>query len=716
MIPGSAYDVVNQVPMTKFDGVGGSKLYFINTMAEWRAFYELLMARKLVACDTETSGFEYYNNDHIVGMSFGWNDTHFYIPVRHVDSELGGAQPPQLSMEDLKDDLVSFFSQKDVFTLWHNCKFDALFYRREGIEILTPCHDTMILWQLFDENAPAALKVIASGWRDELGVKHAGLVGPEANEKEAELSQWRFRESKARRDIFKKLVMDRADELQTSIEHQDKKRAELKRWIIENELYDHPYRNASKEDVHYGYVPADLMTEYAATDTFLTHKVYEHVMKNMAMDQKLQNVYINELKLTKALIEAEWQGAKVDRTYLYQLGQELDKELEDQERKIKEQLGDINLNSTMQLAQAFLDAGVKLTKKTPAGQYALDKKILEELSKEYDVAAQVLDLRKNSKIRGTYVTGILEKLTDDDILHCSFNQNVSTGRMSSRSPNLQNLPGKDDRIRKAFVCKGSDYVYILADYSQVEVRLTAHYSRDPLLLDAYKKGQDIHTRTMCEMFGFNYEEVNAVIKADDPSHPMFKEWKILRTAAKIVNFGIIYGVSAMSLSEQVPRPEQYKNLSHEDWILICDSFIDSYFQKYKGVKRFINQMGREIRKKGIVYNHFGRPRRLPHALLQDRTQFWRVRRAQRQGVNFLIQGTCADIFKIAVVRVHELLKGTKSYMVNFVHDEIQIYLHKDEFHLLNDIKKAMEDFNFAVPIVADVAWTTTNWADKRELG
>lgn len=716
MIPGSKYDVVNKVPMTTFNGVGGSKLFFINTMAEWKAFYELLMARKLVACDTETSGFDYFLDKRICGMSFGWSDMHFYIPVRHLDSELGGVQPPQLDMEDLKPDLQAFFAQKDVFTLWHNWKFDAHFYRMDGIEILTPFHDTRILWQLYDENAPGALKVIASGWRDDMGVAHPGLVGPEAAAKERELSDWRAKEAKTRRDKYRKLVMDRADELKTAIEHQDKSRTQLKQWIADNELQNHPYKHASKEDVHYGYVPADLMTEYAATDTFLTYTVYDYVMKNLVINEPLRDLYLNEIKLSRALMEAEHTGVKIDRPYMEQLGTDLDKEIVETEGKIQEVLGDVNLGSTVQLADALIAQGIELTQKTKAGRYAVDKKVLNKLKDEHEVVKSILDLRALSKIRGTYVTGILGKLTDDDILHCSFNQNVSTGRMSSSDPNLQNIPGRNDSIRRAFIPNHEDYVYVFADYSQVEVRLTAHYSQDELLLDAYAKGQDVHTRTMCEMFGQDYDHANAVIKSDDKSHPDFKKLKDLRNIAKRINFGIIYGVGAPGLSEQIPRPPQYVEFTQKQWIAVCDDYIKQYLNKYRGVQKFINRSGREIKKKGIIYNHFGRPRRLPHALIKDREKYWMVGRAQRQGTNFLIQGTAADVFKIAVVRVYDILKGTRSFMVNFVHDEIQAYIHKDELHLLNQMKAAMEDFDFIVPLVADFAWSKKNWAEKRELG
>lgn len=718
MLLEAPYEVVNKVPMTCYKGPKDSKLCLVHTEQEWDAFFDLLMKKNLVACDTETNGFKYYAGHKIVGMSFGWDDWHFYIPVRHEDSCLESRQPLQLSMDTIKEDLIKFFSRKDVFTIWHHSCFDRHFYRADGIDIKTPFHDTIFLWKFYDENAPASLKTIASGWTDDMGRRRKGLIGPEANEKEKELTDWRLREARARKSLFKNLVKEKSEELFTKLEHQDKTKTELKKYIVDNEIVVPPIPGFLKEDVHYGFVPIPLMVEYACVDTYLTYALYKFLMKNLVITPALNNLYINELKLSMALFDAEEAGSKIDRDYLVQLGQDLHIEASQLEKDIKYELGDINLNSNNQLSQALVNKGINLTKKTATGALSVDNGVLSKLASKHEVVDKFVKLRKITKLNSTYVEGILNKLTNDNILHCSFNQNVSTGRMSSHSPNLQNIPGKDDRIKEAFIIPNNDYIYVFADYSQVEVRLTAHYSRDPLLLDSYHNKQDVHTRTMCEMFNFNYDEVHRVISSEDTSHPEYAKWNLLRRTAKIINFGIIYGVSAEGLSKQIPRPEQYKDLEEHEWVDICRAYIDQYFRKYIGVKRFINQSNRTIRKKCYLENYFGRPRHLPHAkadiLVGDKYR-WMISRAKRQGTNYLIQGTAADVFKIAVVRVHELFKGKKSYMVNFVHDEIQSYIHKDEFYLLKDMKKVMEDFDFIVPLVADFGYSTTNWADKKKI-
>lgn len=315
--------------------------------------------------------------------------------------------------------------------------------------------------------------------------------------------------------------------------------------------------------------------------------------------------------------------------------------------------------------------------------------------------------------------------------HNNFVANEVCVHNSSYDPNCQNIPGRTKNgklIRKAFGVPNDEFVYLLIDYSQIEVRLTAHYSQDPLFLDAYAKGQDIHTRTMCEMWNYSYDEVQPVIEHELEDHPMYGEWKLLRNIAKRINFGIIYGVGPEGLSKQVPRPQEFiwtpdcgktKKEMNEAWVAQCKQYIEQYLYKYIGVKRFINRGARNVFRTGKAVNGFGRVRNLPWvnaaALLGDDFR-WMAGRAARQGVNFEIQGEAADLFKIAVVRVHNLLKGKKSKIVSFVHDEVQIYLHKSEIYLLSDLKHAMEDFpQYSVPIEASFEFSDVSWGDKHKI-
>jgi DNA polymerase-1 len=619
-------------------------------------------------------------------------------------------------MDKIRPDLQRFFDQKEIFTIWHNAKFDMHFFNVDDISINTPFHDTTFLWHLHDENAPAALKTISSGWTDTMRQRHKGLFGPEAAKMEKEVSDWRAAEAKARRDNFRDIVMARADVLKTAIEHQDKKRAPLKRWIIENELADHIDNGVGKEDIHYGYVPIETMAEYAAMDTFLTYALYDYLMNTLNMTPELMKVYINEIKLCKMLVETEEHGALIDKPYLKDLEIELAKECEDARKKVHAQLGPINLGSGVQLAEALESQGVVLTKKTPAGRFSTDKKVLESLKEDYPIVSDILYLRGSEKIMNTYAIGIQDKLVEDNYLHMNFNQNVTTGRMSCREPNVQNIPRNDTRIRKAFIVP-SDYYFVFADYSQVEVRLTAHFSEDPIMLDAYSKDQDIHTRTACEMFDLDYAETIAVLKDED--HEYYKRFKVHRDVAKTINFGIIYGVGAQGLSGQIDRPLRYKNAPDSEWVKACQGFIDQYFAKYRGVKRFVSRCSRIAAKHAEIPNSFGRIRHLPHVhakKIMGEEGKWMAGRAMRQAPNFVVQSTAADVFKFAAVRVHEeVFKNTNSKVVNLVHDEIQSYIHKEELHLLNMKRDVMEDFDFLVPLKVEFAYSTTSWAEKKGL-
>lgn len=718
------FTLIRGVPFESWVGAGGAHLFLVNTKDQWDVFRDLAMAEKLVACDTETTGFNWFSGHRIVGMSFGWSDTHFYVPVRHEASLQEGPQLPQLRMEDLHADLVKFFADPERTTVWWNYKFDAHFYARENIFVKNKVHDGRILWQLFDENAPGALKTVSVGWNDLMGQWHDGLVGPDAAGKEAEVLAWRTQESRKRRAAFRNLVMAEADIQCKNLAYQHMTRNALKAHLATTTLADHLYAKSGKEEIHYGYVPIRLMAEYAALDTYLTYRAYTFCVNNIKWNKQLVALYKNEAQLLHALFDAEEHGVRISRKTLEHAQVDLAKQIVEITAEIKKTLGDVNLSSVPQMTSALTDLGVVLTKYTDATAempneedrtFALDKKVLSKLRGKYEVIESILKLREMAKLKGTYVDGILEKLSPDNVLHCSFNQNVSTGRMSASSPNLMNIPVRDKTIRKSFIPWDEDYTYLFADYSQIEVRLTAHLSQDPLLLDAYAKGQDVHTRTFCEMFGHEYDTVIGILA--DEQHPQYQEFSLLRTVAKRINFGIIYGVGAPALSEQIARPVHLKDASDKEWVDACQAFIDQYMAKYVGVKRFINRVGRVVRSEGQVTNELGRVRHLPHInatrIMKDKGKYWMEARAQRQGVNAQVQSLAADIFKIAAVRIYSILQGTKSKLVNFVHDEVQIYLHKDDFHLIPSIKSAMEDWNFTIPIIADFSTSSVSWGDKK---
>ena len=752
MLANHPYDVVNKVPMSKWDTVNGSTVYLVHTKHEFLAFFELLMTKKRVFCDTETTGFNMFVNDRIVGSSFGWGSTHFYIPCRHVDSVTGGRQPDQLDMDWLRPYYQEFFAQEEIEVVGQNWKFDEKFYYVDGIIVKCKRHDTRILWHLFNENAPGALKVIASGWRDDLGRWNQGIVDSSANLNEKEISAWRTDESKARKKELSKAVMAAATEMKCEPRFQGWKRNDIKKYLKEEYFKDHIYAKSAKDDIHYGFIPIQLLAPYAGVDTYLTECVFDYVMENMEWNDKLRALYANEMELSKVIMDAEIAGIRMDREYLGKMSLDYGAKIAKLHEIIQETLvpyrvvhvgqvaidGEIfescdfrvetpeeqqarwiNLASADQLSASLVAYGVDLTlrsKKTD--KLLLDKKILVKAARKHKIVDSILELRKIDKIKSTYFDSILEKLQADNILHASFNQNVSTGRMSSFDPNLQNIV-RGEAVRNAFIALNDDYIYVLADYSQVEVRLTAHFSGDPILVDAYRNKQDVHCRTSGQMFGVPYEEMIAAKESKDKHDSRVIELNDYRNVGKVLNFAIVYGVSPQGLSEQIPRPVQYKTLSDEQWVYKCEDFMKTYFRTHLGVKRFINKYSRLVADQGYIENYFGRIRHLPHAkattITGDNSLFWIEQKAKRQGVNFLVQGTAGDVFKIAVVRVANILKGSKSFIISFVHDEIQMYIHKQDIHLLNPIKKAMEDFNFRVPLTVEMDYSLTSWGAKKAI-
>jgi DNA polymerase I-like protein with 3'-5' exonuclease and polymerase domains len=289
---------------------------------------------------------------------------------------------------------------------------------------------------------------------------------------------------------------------------------------------------------------------------------------------------------------------------------------------------------------------------------------------------------------------------------------------NSNKPNIQNIPGRDRTIRRAFVTPSDEYVFVFIDYSQVELRLTAHYSQDPSLIACYPfegDGVDVHTLTTSEVVMDLPYDVVIEMKGDKDGHEDANPVcgcnacmvKFFRGIAKRVNFGIIYGAGAGAIQRQVTSPERPVSLNE------CKMYIDKYFAKYLNVKRWIAATSKYVKANGQVQNAFGRYRRFPNF---NKLEYWQQGRCERQAVNFLIQGTAADLFKEAIVRVREILIGKKTKIVNFVHDEMQFYWHKSELGLLKEVKQVMEDFDFDVPIVAEVAYSKTDWASKKELG
>ena len=452
-----------------------------------------------------------------------------------------------------------------------------------------------------------------------------------------------------------------------------------------NLTYKEMTGTGSKE-IGFDEVEVDRATEYAAEDSDMTWRLKGKLQPQLK-DSTLKLYKEIELPLLEVLAEIELNGVYVDRKHLKELSSKIDKQLLHLEKDIYVLADEeFNINSPKQLSVILFEKlKLPVVKKTKTG-YSTDVSVLEQLAVEHKLPEQVLSYRQLAKLKSTYVDALPgEIFKNTGRVHTSFNQTVAaTGRLSSSNPNLQNIPIRSDmgkEIRKAFTAEG-DNMLLSADYSQIELRILAHLSKDKALKNAFDKGEDVHARTAADIFGSSLEQV------DENSRRM----------AKAVNFGIIYGLSAFGLSRQL-------NISRKD----AQDFIDQYFSLYSNVKDFMDNTIAEARECGYTLTMFNRRRYLPD-LKSDNRQ---VREsAERIAINSPIQGSAADLIKVAMIRLSRNLKKIKlnSKMILQVHDELLFECpvqEKKEIESL--VRKEMEGAcTLSVPLVVDIGWGK-NW-------
>lgn len=399
-----------------------------------------------------------------------------------------------------------------------------------------------------------------------------------------------------------------------------------------------------------------------------------------------------ELPLVEVLAAMEQNGVYVNRAHLAEKTEEVAGRLQTIEAAIYEMAGhDFNLNSPKQLGVVlFEELGLPVRKKTKTG-YSTNAEVLESLRLEHPIVEQILAYRLWSKLKSTYLDGIAGLIrTDTGRVHTSFNQTVTaTGRLSSSDPNLQNIPVRTEegRMIRALFEPGEGYDYLLsADYSQIELRLLAHMSGDENFIDAFQRGQDIHARTAAEVFGIPLEEVT-------PD---------LRRHAKAVNFGIVYGISDFGLARNL-------HISRKE----AGDYISRYFERYPGVRAFMDKVVAEAHETGYVTTMFGRRRELP--AIKSRNFNQRML-AERMAMNTPIQGTAADVIKLAMIAAFRKLReaGLKSRILLQVHDELVLEVKESELETVQAIlHEAMEHVvSLSVPLSIDVHWGR-NWAEAK---
>jgi DNA polymerase I len=439
-------------------------------------------------------------------------------------------------------------------------------------------------------------------------------------------------------------------------------------------------------------VPLDKLKDYASEDTDVTFQlkqVFDPILKERELEDIFEKI---ELPLVPVLADMERTGVKVDKDFLYAYSKELEGYIGETEKNIYEQAGvKFNIASPKQLGEVLFDK-LKLMekpKKTKTGQYQTNEEVLQKLANTHEIVNKILDYRELQKLKSTYVDTLPELvLKSTDRIHTSFNQAVAaTGRLSSNNPNLQNIPIRTEKgrhIRKAFVASSENHVLLSADYSQIELRVIASVSEDKNMMEAFIQNLDIHTSTASKVFGVPYEEVT----------------REMRGKAKMVNFGIIYGISVFGLSERlsIPRSE-------------AKEIIEEYFDKFPGIKQYMDDSIAFAQKEGYVKTLMGRRRYV--ADINSRNQTVRGF-AERNAINAPIQGSAADMIKLAMIRVHNELKKQKleSKMILQVHDELLLDVPKHEIEqvkalVIDEMTQAMP---LKVPIIVE-AGTGNNWLE-----
>lgn len=568
----------------------------------------------LVVIDTETTSLN-ARRAELVGLSLCTNlESAYYIPVGHIDDK-GEKVVGQLDKNYVIAELSQYLQSEELLKVGHNLKYDYTVLREDGgLELKGPLGDTLIAAYL-TESGGRSLKL------DDLCQERGLRLTP-----------------------FSEVV------------------------------------DGDKRENSFAYVPIDKAVDYSCEDVYGTLVLWQELVEKLESLGVASLFWDVEMKVLTLLAKMEITGICIDPQVLDALSIEFHEKLALLEKEIYEHAGhEFNINSTRQLGTVlFEEQGLPHGRKTKTG-FSTDVKVLEKLAPKHALPNVVLQYRTLAKLLSTYVDklGLLQDPVSKRI-HTSFNQAVAaTGRLSSSDPNLQNIPIRTEegsRIRGAFVPEDGQ-LFLSADYSQIDLRVLAHYSQDEALIEAFRSGGDVHARTAAEIFS-----VSTMLVTPE-----------MRRVAKSINFGIVYGMSSFGLSNQL-------EISRKD----AQRFIDKYFGLYSGVQRFMEDIVMTAREDGFVTTLLGRRRTVAdiHAKNRNQRDF-----AERMAINTPIQGTAADIIKLAMIHCDDALKakGLHAKMLLQIHDELVFELPKDELEETQKVvKKAMEGaFELDVPLVVN---------------
>lgn len=586
----------------------------ITTESQLQELCRQLAKAPFLVLDTETTALDPLVAE-LVGISLCTTaEEAYYLPIGHRDENkkpLAG----QLPLILVKENLAPLFSNPHLPKLGHNLKFDLAILENQGLHLAPPLWDTMIASYLIDPSR--------------------------------------------RSQKLDDLCLEMLDKRLTSFSE---------------------VTNGDKRPDSFAYVAPEAAKDYSCEDVigaFLLWQQFRPQLEEFGLWTLFSDL---EMELVPILARMEQTGIMVDQAQLHILSEDFGQQLAGIEKTIYTLAGEtFNINSTRQLGEIlFAKLGLPQGRKTKTG-YSTDVKVLESLARQHDLPAAILAHRTLSKLKNTYVDKLPELIhPKTGRIHTSFNQAVTaTGRLSSSNPNLQNIPirtPEGQKIRAAFVAAPGQ-LFLSADYSQIDLRVMAHYSQDPALLAAFRAGQDIHSQTAAEIFRVN---------------PAFISPE-MRRVAKTINFGIVYGMSAFGLAAQL-------NLSRKE----AATFIERYFSHYAGVKRFMEEIVEKARQDGFVTTLLNRRRLLPDITSVNKTsrEF-----AERTAINTPIQGTAADIIKLATIAATRRLSEQKfgAKLLLQIHDELVFEVPAQEIEATGAVvKEAMEGvLRLDVPLVVN---------------
>ena len=590
----------------------------ILTEAQLRAWVARLEAADLAAVDTETTGLDPMRA-RIVGISFALEPyAGAYLPLAHAGPDAQGQMPFEAAIAILRPWLESPAHAK----VGQNLKYDAHIFANHGITLAGIAHDTLLQSYVIESHKSHDM--------DSLAMRHLG---------------------------------------RTTIKYEE-------------------VAGKGAGQIGFEQVAIDKATAYSAEDSEVTLQLHQTLWPQVAADPKLKFIYELEMPVSRVLMQMERTGVLIDAALLEKQGNELGATMISLERKAFDLAGQpFNLGSPKQIGEIFFERmKLPVIKKTPSGAPSTDEEVLQKLAEDYPLPKVLLDYRSLSKLKSTY-TDKLPRMVNPATgrVHTNYAQAVAvTGRLASNDPNLQNIPirtAEGRRIREAFIAPPGS-VIMSADYSQIELRIMAHISKDPALLAAFAAGEDVHRATAAEIFGTPRAEVTAE----------------QRRYAKVINFGLIYGMSAFGLAA---------NLNSERDA--ARNYIDRYFERFAGVKRYMDDTRIAAKAQGYVETAFGRRLWLPEINSPNGP---RRQGAERAAINAPMQGTAADLIKMSMIAVAERIAGAglRSRLVMQVHDELVLEVPESELALMREtVPQLMACVaRLDVPLLAEVG-VGPNW-------